>query len=207
MEKIDMKTLVLVAHPNLATSRINKAWVQALSKQSSVTVVDLMASCPDHCIDILEQQALLLAHDRFVLQFPLYWYSSPPILKSWIDAVLQPGFAYAVGGDKLHGKEWMVSTSVGSTEDGYRAGGHNHYTVDELLRPFQQTATYTGGIYRSPFCFYRAMLASDADIAEGTRNMLKHVLRADIEPEREHEKFVIDSLNAIFQRADEDSLA
>lgn len=198
-----MKTLVIVAHPNLSGSRINRAWVQALQGQPDVTVNDLSAKYPDQQIDIFEEQALLLAHDRFVLQFPFYWYSSPAILKAWIDAVLQPGFAYAVGGDKLRGKEWMVSTSVGSTEDGYRAGGHNQFTVDELLRPFQQTAHYTGGIYRSPFCFYRAMLVSDAQIAEGTRQMLRHVLRPNIEPEREHEQFVVDSLNAIFQRADE----
>ncbi|MEF7612972.1 NAD(P)H-dependent oxidoreductase [Aquincola sp. MAHUQ-54] len=198
-----MKTLVLVAHPNLETSRINKAWARALRRQPGVTVVDLAAKYPDHAIDILEEQALLLAHDRYVLQFPLYWYSSPPILKSWIDAVLQPGFAYAVGGTRLRGKEWMVSTSVGSTEDGYRAGGHNQFTVDEMLRPFQQTAAYTGGIYRSPYCFYRAMLATEADIVEGTRRMLQHVLRPGIDPEGEHERFVIDSLNAIFQRADE----
>jgi putative NADPH-quinone reductase len=198
-----MKTLVVVAHPNLEGSRINKAWVQALKDRPEVTVDDLTEKYPDHHVDIIEEQALLLEHDRFVLQFPLYWYSSPPILKSWIDAVLQPGFAYAVGGDKLKDKEWMVSTSVGSTEDGYRAGGHNHYTVDELLRPFQQTAHYTGGIYRSPFCFYRAMLVSDVEIAEGTKKMLAHVLKSDIDPEREHEKFVIDSLNALFVRADE----
>jgi len=117
--------------------------------------------------------------------------------------VLQPGFAYAVGGDKLHGKEWMISTSIGSTEDGYRAGGHNHYSVDELLRPFQQTVRYTGGIYRTPFCFYRALLASDPEIAQGTERMLAHVLRQDIDPTREHEHFVIDSLNAVFARADE----
>jgi glutathione-regulated potassium-efflux system ancillary protein KefG len=144
-----------------------------------------------------------LAHDRYVLQFPLYWYSSPPILKAWIDMVLQPGFAYAVGGHKLHGKEWMVCTSVGSTEDGYRAGGHNRFTIDELLRPFEQTVNYTGGIYRTPFCFYRAMLVTDAEIAAGTQRMLRHVLRGNIDPHGEHEQFVIDSLNAIYERADD----
>jgi glutathione-regulated potassium-efflux system ancillary protein KefG len=201
-----LKTMVIVAHPNLQGSRVNKAWVEALRKIPDVTINDLTAKYPDiQNIDILEEQALLLAHDRYVLQFPLYWYSCPAILKQWIDLVLQPGFAYAVGGDKLHGKEWMVSTSVGSTEDGYRAGGHNHFSVDELLRPFQQTVNYTGGIYRSPFCFYRAMLVTDAEIAEGTQRMLKHVLRSNINPEREHEQFVIDSLNAIFSRADEDA--
>ena len=199
-----MKTLVLVAHPNLNGSRINKAWAEALRQQPDVTVNDLTARYPDHDIDIFAEQALLLEHDRFVLQFPLYWYSSPPILKSWIDAVLQPGFAYAVGGDKLRGKEWMVSTSVGSTEEGYRAGGHNHFSVDELLRPFQQTVNYTGGIYRSPFVFFRAMLVTDSEIAGGTQRMLKHVLQHNIDPGREHEEFVIDSLNAIFQRADAD---
>lgn len=141
-----MKVLVVLAHPNLKTSRINKAWFEALSKVPNVTVNDLTANYPNMDIDILEEQALLLQHDRIVLQFPLYWYSSPPILKVWMDFVFQPGFAYGVGGNKLRGKEWMIATSVGSTEDGYRAGGHNNFSIDELLRPFQQSVNYVGGI-------------------------------------------------------------
>lgn len=197
-----MKTLVVVGHPNLAGSRINRAWVEALRQQDNVTVSDLTGKYPDMDIDIFEEQALLLAHDRIVLQFPLYWYSSPAIIKLWLDLVLQPGFAYAVGGDKLHGKEWMVSTSVGSKEDDYRAGGHNNFSVDELLRPFQQTVHYTGGRYRSPFCFFRSMLVTDAEIEAGTKQMLAHTLSRRFDPAGEHERFVIDSLNSLFLRAD-----
>jgi len=199
-----MKVLVLVAHPNLATSRVNKAWSEAFERHENVTVRDLYKLYPDMDIDILEEQAVLLAHDRIVLQFPLYWYSSPAVLKHWLDLVLQPGFAYAVGGDKLRGKEFVICTSVGSTEDNYRAGGHNNYSVDELLRPFQQSVAYIRGRYISPFCFFRALVASDEEIAASIPRLIAYVLDPDINPERDHEKFIIDTLSAMYNRAEDE---
>jgi len=47
----------------------------------------------------------LLEHDRIVLQFPMYWYSMPPLLKKWLDDVLTYNFAYGSKGDKLKGKD------------------------------------------------------------------------------------------------------
>lgn len=195
-----MKVLVIVAHPDLSTSRVNRAWTEALRAQGNVTVRDLTALYPDMNIDILEEQMELIEHDRVVLQFPLYWYSSPPIMKQWLDLVLQPGFAYAVGGDKLHGQEWMVSTSIGSQIDGYRAGGHGNFSVDELLRPFQQMVNYIGGRYLTPHCFYRSIIATNDEIAEGTQAMLRYVLDGAIDSKRDHDKFVVASMDALFAR-------
>lgn len=36
-----MSTLVIVVHPDLAESRINKRWVQELKEQSDVTIHNL----------------------------------------------------------------------------------------------------------------------------------------------------------------------
>lgn len=195
-----MKTLVIVAHPDLANSRVNKAWAEALSKQPDVTVRDLTALYPDMNIDILEEQIVLQEHQRVVLQFPLYWYSSPAILKQWLDLVLQPGFAYAYGGDKLKGQEWMVSTSVGGPMDGYGAGRYANFSVDEFLRPFQQTAAYIGATYLAPHCFYRSVIADDEEVAASTQAMLRCVLKRDIDNLRDHEEFVNASMDALFSR-------
>lgn len=197
-----MKVLVIVAHPDLPSSRVNRAWVAALAAQANVSIRDLTALYPDMEIDILEEQTALLEHERVILQFPLYWYSCPAILKQWMDLVLQPGFAYAVGGDKLHGQEWMVLTSVGSQAEGYRAGRHGNFSVDELLRPFQQTVNYIGAKYLTPHCFYRSIIATDDEIAEGTAAMLRYVLNDDIDSKRDHDAFVVDSMNALFARHD-----
>lgn len=47
-----------------------------------------------HEVSIKEEQKKLESSDILLLQFPLWWWSFPAILKSWIDRVLTSGFAY-----------------------------------------------------------------------------------------------------------------
>ena len=195
-----MKILAIVAHPNLSESRVNKAWAEALMKCPDVTVRDLTAEYPNMDVDVLLEQELLLAHARIAFLFPLYWYSSPAILKQWLDLVLQPGFAYGIGGDKLEGKEFVVATAIGSNREGYRAGNYNNYTVDELLRPFQQSVNYIGGRYLPPFCFYRSIVASEEEIGQSANSLVAYLTDADFNPKRDHERLVIDSMEAMVSR-------
>ncbi|MFB5269161.1 NAD(P)H-dependent oxidoreductase [Paenibacillus enshidis] len=146
-----VKTLVIVAHPDLEASRINQRLAVELERRGNVTVHRLYETYPDEKIDVAHEQALLLAHDRIVFQFPLHWYSSPSLLKKWLDEVFELGFAHGRGGDKLKGKELLVAISSGGTASMFQAGGLHNYSYGELLRPFQQTANYTGMIYHSPF--------------------------------------------------------
>ncbi|MFC0672750.1 NAD(P)H-dependent oxidoreductase [Brachybacterium hainanense] len=43
---------------------------------------------------VREEQRKLAAAELLVLQFPLWWYGTPAILKGWLDRVLTEGFAY-----------------------------------------------------------------------------------------------------------------
>ncbi|RXL71629.1 flavodoxin family protein, partial [Citrobacter sp. AAK_AS5] len=80
--------------------KINAAWAAALAPHTDrVTVHDLFAAYPDGVIDVAAEQALVRAHDRIVFQFPLFWFSMPPLLKVWFDQVLGYGFVYGPGGD------------------------------------------------------------------------------------------------------------
>jgi NAD(P)H dehydrogenase (quinone) len=44
--------------------------------------------------DVRDEQAKLAAAELLVLQFPLWWYGPPAVLKGWFDRVLTSGFAY-----------------------------------------------------------------------------------------------------------------
>lgn len=44
--------------------------------------------------DVVQEQAKLAAADLLVLQFPLWWYAPPAILKGWLDRVIVSGFAF-----------------------------------------------------------------------------------------------------------------
>ena len=176
------KTLVVLAHPDLATSRINAAWAAALAPHADrVTVHDLHAAYPDGEIDVAAEQALVRAHDRVIFQFPLFWFSMPPLLKSWFDRVLAYGFVYGPGGDALEGKAIGVAVSTGGRADAYRAGGQNGWTLDELLRPIQATARFCRAEYLPIFTLNGAMWGvTEAEIAASARAYVAHVLAEDL---------------------------
>jgi len=160
------RILLIYAHRDPAASRANRALLDAASTLPNVTVHDLMARYPDYRIDVEHEQKLLLAHDAIVLQFPLFWYSSPAILKEWQDAVLTYGFAYGSSGDRLRGKKLMVATTTGGPAEAYQAGGPNQYTISELLRPLQATANLTGMTYQPIFSGLGVRMLDDAALAK-----------------------------------------
>lgn len=177
-----MKTLVIVVHPNMEQSRVNKGFMDEIRKQSDVKVHELYKEYPDEKIDIEREQQLLLDHDRIVLQFPFYWYSTPSLLKKWQDAVLTYGWAYGPNGDKLNGKEFVLAVSTGGPEHSYQAGGYNNYTLSELLRPLQATSNLIGTAYLPPFTFNGAVVASEDEIEKGAKAYVEHVLNPELDP-------------------------
>jgi len=153
------KLLILFAHPSQHRSEVNLPLVKASQSVEQVTVVDLYAEYPDYCIDIEREQQRLRAHDTIVFMFPLYWYSTPAILKEWQDLVLEYGFAYGHDGTELQGKRLLCAITAGGTEDAYRANGYNHYSIRELLRPIEQTATLCGMTYLPPYALFGSRTA------------------------------------------------
>jgi Kef-type K+ transport system membrane component KefB/NAD(P)H-dependent FMN reductase len=97
--------------------------------------VDLYAEYPDYRIDIDREQQRLREHDVIMFLFPLFWYSTPAILKEWQDLVLEHGFAYGSEGTALAGKFFIVACSAGGPAAAYEPEGYNHFTLRELLRP------------------------------------------------------------------------
>ena len=66
--------------------------------------------------DIQDEIGKLLWCDMLILQFPLYWFSVPAIMKGWIDRVLANGVAYG-GGQKfdrggLRGRTGMLALTT-----------------------------------------------------------------------------------------------
>src|SRR5690606_38400033 len=113
--RFSMKTLIIVAHPNISKSVINKRFIEELRKYPETYAVhELTSAYPDGIIDVEQEQNLVEAHDHLVLQFPIQWFSCPPILKTWLDEVLTQGWAYGRnGGDKLQGKKVALAVTAG----------------------------------------------------------------------------------------------
>lgn len=152
-----MKTLVIVAHPNLETSVINKRWIEELQHYpEKYTVHELYKVYPDGHIDVQQEQQLIESHDHLVLQFPFYWFSSPPLLKQWLDEVFTYGWAYGSKGEKLRQRKVALAVSAGIKEADYTEEGKYRYTLEQLLTPFETTFHYCDADYRSFFAFYGA---------------------------------------------------
>ena len=147
------KTAVLVFHPHMEASRINARLMREAMghEDEGILVRDEYAALRSGQIDIPDEQAFVKGCDRLVWQFPMYWYSCPPLLKEWEDLVLTYGWAYGTHGDALKGKELMLAVSVGSAGENYHHEGEFGYTVDELLAPFKATSNLIGTVYRKPF--------------------------------------------------------
>ncbi|MCR8657369.1 NAD(P)H-dependent oxidoreductase [Paenibacillus endoradicis] len=151
-----MKTLIVVTHPSIEKSIINKRWIDELKKYpEKYTVHELYQSYPDGNIDVEKEQRLIESHDHLILQFPIYWFNCPPILKKWLDDVLSYGWAYGSnGGDKLKNRKIGLAVSVGIKEEDYTQEGKYRYTLEQLLSPFEATFLYCNADYRSFFALY-----------------------------------------------------
>lgn len=176
-----MNTTVLVFHPHFDQSRTNKALAAAAEDVDGVQVRYLYELYPDFTIDVAAEQAVLTATDRIVLQFPMYWYSSPALVKQWEDDVLTHGWAYGSTGTALHGKELLLAVSPGAPGTNYTREGGFRYRVTDLLRPFQATSNLIGTRFVTPFVTAGAMAISDDDLAARAREYAAHLAAEHLE--------------------------
>jgi len=156
------KVLVLFAHPSLHRSEANAPIFRAAQQVAGVTAVDLYYEYPTFHIDIDKEQQRLLDHDVVIFLFPLYWYSTPAMLKEWQDLVLEYGFAYGNEADALQGKTFFCALSAGSKKDSYQADGSNQFTIRELLTPLEQMASQAGMTYLAPLVLFAARMAVES---------------------------------------------
>lgn len=111
-------TLMIVAHPNFSHSIANKAIVDEVLKQhADIEVRHIHQLYPDYHIDVEAEQHALLRHDSIILQYPMYWFNMPAILKLWFDDVFTYQFAYGSQGNRLKDKKVMISMTVGQSEN------------------------------------------------------------------------------------------
>lgn len=163
-----MKTLVIIIHPNLENSLINKRWIEELNQYpDQYTIHDLYALYPDEKIDIEKEQQLIENHDTIVFQFPFYWFNSPPLLKKWLDEVLTYGWAYgSKSGYKMAQKKIALAISTGINKEDYTETGRYKYTLEQLTAPFEVTFDYVKAAYKPLFAFYGAEHHPTSEIIE-----------------------------------------
>jgi NAD(P)H dehydrogenase (quinone) len=138
--------------------------------------------------DVKAEQQKLLWADAVILQFPLWWFTMPAILKGWVDRVFSYGFGYGVGehsdrrwGDRygegrLAGKRAMLLVTAGGWEEHYSARGVNG-PIDDLLFPINHGILYYPGFeVLPPLVIYQADRVDDTrfkNAAEKVRERMR----------------------------------
>lgn len=138
--------------------------------------------------DIKAEQAKLLEADLVLLQFPLWWYTVPAIMKGWFDRVFTNGFGYSpsrdwprFGDGVLKGKRAMVIVTTGAAEAHLSDRGVNG-DINDLLFPIQHGVLfYTGMAVLPPVVITGAGWQTEyADSAKHLRERLETI--AETEP-------------------------
>jgi len=138
--------------------------------------------------DVVAEQEKLLWADVVILQFPLWWYGMPAILKGWVERVYAKGFAYGRGlhghanyGERygqgiLEGKRAMVCVTVGGRVAHYGPRGIGGQ-IDDLLWPIQHGVLfYPGMTVVPPTVFYEVRKANEAAVGMFCEHYLSRVL-------------------------------
>ncbi len=134
--------LLILAHPYYTQSIANKTIVNELIKTyPNLEVRDIFQLYPDYKIDVSAEQEALLRHDTIILQYPMFWFNMPAILKLWFDEVFTYQFAYGSQGDKLKDKKVIISMTVGQKEANMVNDQEN--LIDSFLKAVQHSIQYT----------------------------------------------------------------
>jgi len=131
--------------------------------------------------DILEEIDKVIWCDLLILNFPLFWFSTPAILKGWIDRVLISGLIY--GGKRFYdrggllGKRAMITVTLGGQPHMFGEGAI-HGSLDDMLRHLLRgTLYYTGMSVLPPFVAWHVPYITDEARKEYLR-AYKHILNS-----------------------------
>ncbi|WP_325064865.1 NAD(P)H-dependent oxidoreductase [Gordonia mangrovi] len=186
-----MKALWVVAHPdpNSLNRHLHRLGAQVLRDEGwQVLESDLYAMQWDPVLreeggaDVEAEQQKLRDADLVVLQFPLWWYGMPAIMKGWVDRVFERGFAYDVidpatgrarkyGDGGLVGRRALTIVTAGDRPGSLGPRGISGDIEDVLWTTLHGTLWYTGMETLRPHLVTRARDVDESTIVEIERDL------------------------------------
>lgn len=186
------KLLVYYAHPGHNKSRVNRSMFKLASEMAEslddISVLDLYARYPRFNINIDEEQQRLLDHDIIVFQFPVFWYSSPSLIKEWCDLVLEYGFAYGHDGEQLRGKSMLLAVTAAGPESAYSTEGYQRYPLRTFLTPLERTAGLCHMKFLPPYVLFGSLNATEDGRADAHVDGYRQLLTALSNDQFDHDR-------------------
>ncbi|GAC70225.1 NAD(P)H-dependent oxidoreductase [Gordonia soli] len=126
--------------------------------------------------DVRAEQDKVRRADAVIVQFPLWWYGMPAILKGWFDRVFVSGFAFGFdpqSGRRMRfeqgpfcGKRALVITTLGDRERAIGPRGKSGELSELLFGLLHGTFAYTGMSVLEPWALPSADRVDDATDAQ-----------------------------------------
>jgi NAD(P)H dehydrogenase (quinone) len=190
-----LQALWVLAHPNphSLNARLCQVGTNALCAAGwAVDMSDLYTTGWDPVLvkeggpDVEGEQRKLRRADLVVLQFPLWWYGMPAMLKGWIDRVFEAGFAYDVidphtgrarkyGDGGLVGKRALAVVTAGDRPGSLEARGISGSIEDVLWPLLHGTFWYSGMKPLEPHLVTRARDLTTTDVERVESDLIKRL--------------------------------
>ncbi|OZI77702.1 NAD(P)H-dependent oxidoreductase [Bordetella genomosp. 12] len=135
-----------------------------------------------YCAEIAAEQEKLRWCDLVMLNFPLWWFGPPAILKGWIDRVMSVGFAYDADRrferGALSGRQAMVTITTGSPAARFSLDSPRAYTdlAGTLLPLNKGLFPYVGMTALPPFAAYAVAKVDPEARADYLRQYRAHLI-------------------------------
>ena len=136
--------------------------------------------------DVQAEMDKLLACDVLILQFPLWWFGLPAILKGWVDRVFAEGRVF--GNGRMYergvfaGKRALCALTTGGRGPLYADGGL-HGSLEQNLYPIHHgVLAFTGFSVVRPFVAHAPHRMSEAERAERLAAYAAYLRRLDAQP-------------------------
>ncbi|QRM29241.1 NAD(P)H-dependent oxidoreductase [Microvirga sp. VF16] len=117
--------------------------------------------------DIACEAERVLESDLLILNFPIFWFSVPAIMKGWIDRVFLSGAFF--GGKRIYdraeltGKKALVTATLGGREHMFGTQAVHGEITGMLRHLLQGTLGYCGFQVLQPFFAFHVPYLSDAE--------------------------------------------
>jgi len=166
-----------VAGPADFGQRANPDYLVYALEQRNAVATDSFAP------DIAAELDKLRRADFILLNFPIYWFGMPAILKGWIDRVFVSGLCY--GGRRIYnrgglaGKRAMLAFSLGGRKHMFGPGAI-HGELETLLRPIEQgMLAYVGLTVLPHFAAFHVPYIGDEARGACLEGYRRHLLGLD----------------------------
>lgn len=157
------------------TTVADAAYLKQQAEEAYATAQDGFAP------DIQAEMDKLFWSDALILQFPLWWFSMPAILKGWVDRVFASG-GRIYGGGKWYdrgvfvGKRAMCAITIGGREGMYGADGLNG-PIESILFPINHgVLAFVGFTVVAPFLVYAPVRMSTDERSDRLEAYARRVL-------------------------------